>query len=297
MKIRFALLLSLVMPCMLRAEEGPLVVIPLWEKGAPGFEKLRDEPEVMKGSSVTHVNNPSITVFPAPKEKANGAAVLIVPGGGHRQLGFGGEGVEPAKLLNGLGVTCFVLKHRLPREEGSPYNIDIHPRQDGQRAMRVIRSRAAEWNLDEKRIGILGFSAGGEVVAMVVYGPTGGDAGAADVIDRASCRADFQVSIYPGPLGVPAGPVPANAPPAFFLVANDDTSHVKPVLDQLAKYEEAKRPVEVHLYARGAHGFGMGGRSKLASIRTWTQRLTDWLGDNGFLAAAEEKAQPKAGGK
>ncbi|MHB1083179.1 MAG: alpha/beta hydrolase [Prosthecobacter sp.] len=296
---RFALVLSFVLPCWICAEEAQPVVIPLWEKGAPGFEKLKDEPEVMKGSSVTHVNNPSITVFPAPKEKANGAAVLIVPGGGHRQLGFGGEGVEPAKLLNGLGVTCFVLKHRLPREEGSPYNLDIHPRQDGQRAMRVIRSRAAEWNLDEKRIGILGFSAGGEVVAMVVYGPTAGDAGAADVIDRASCRADFQVSIYPGPLGVPAGPVPADAPPAFFLVANDDTSHVKPVLDQLAKYEEAKRPVEVHLYARGAHGFGMGGRSKLASIRTWTQRLTDWLGDNGFLAEAQEKGpeKAKAGGK
>ncbi len=292
---RFALLLSFVLPCSLFAEEVPPVVIPLWDKGAPGFEKLRDEPEVMKGSSVTHVNNPSITVFPAPKEKANGAAVLIVPGGGHRQLGFGGEGVEPAKLLNGLGVTCFVLKHRLPREEGSPYSLDIHPREDGQRAMRVIRTRAAEWNLDEKRIGILGFSAGGEVVAMVVYCPTAGDAGAADVIDRASCRADFQVSIYPGPLGVPAGPIPADAPPAFFLVANDDTSHVKPVLDQLAKYEEAKLPVEVHLYARGAHGFGMGGRSKLASIKSWTQRLSDWLGDSGFLAVAEEKA--KAGGK
>lgn len=288
-----ALLLSFVLPCSLCAEEP--VMIPLWEKGAPGFEKLKDEPEVMKGSSVTHVNNPSITVFPAPKEKANGAAVLIVPGGGHRQLGFGGEGVEPAKLLNGLGVTCFVLKHRLPREEGSPYSLDIHPRQDGQRAMRVIRSRAAEWNLDAKRIGILGFSAGGEVVAMVVYGQTAGDANAADPVERASCRADFQVSIYPGPLGVPAGPIPADAPPAFFLVANDDTSHVKPVLDQLAKYEEAKRPVEVHLYARGAHGFGMGGRSKLASIRTWTQRLTDWLGDNGFLTAVPEGA--KATGK
>jgi acetyl esterase/lipase len=288
MKIRFALLLSLVMPCMVCAEEAEPVVIHLWEKGAPGFEKLRDEPEVMKGSSVTHVNNPSITVFPAPKEKANGAAVLIVPGGGHSKLGFGGEGVEPAKLLNGLGVTCFVLKHRLPREEGSPYALDIHPRQDGQRAMRVIRTRAAEWNLDTKRIGILGFSAGGEVVAMVVYSPTAGDA---DVIDRASCRADFQVSIYPGPLGVPAGRIPADAPPAFFLVANDDTSHVKPVLDQVAKYEEAKLPVEVHLYARGAHGFGMGGRSKLASIKTWTQRLTDWLGDSGFLVGE------KAGGK
>lgn len=291
----FLLSLTLVLSLhgALRAEEPQ--VIHLWEKGAPGFEKLKDEPEVMKGSSVTHVNNPSITVFPAPKDKANGAAILIVPGGGHRQLGFGGEGVEPAKLLNELGVTCFVLKHRLPREEGSPYNLDIHPRQDGQRAMRVIRTRAAEWNLDTKRIGILGFSAGGEVVAMVVYGPTAGDAGAADVIDRASCRADFQISIYPGPLGVPAGPIPADAPPAFFLVANDDTSHVKPILDQLAQYEAAKLPVEVHLYARGAHGFGMGTRSKFASIKTWTQRMSDWLADSGFLAAAQEKA--KAGGK
>ena len=287
------LLLSLVLSLHgpLRAEEPQ--VIHLWDKGAPGFEQLKDEPEVVKGTSVTHVNNPSITVFPAPKDKANGAAILIVPGGGHRQLGFGGEGEEPAKLLNNLGITCFVLKHRLPREAGSPYNLDIHPRQDGQRAMRVIRSRTAEWNLDPKLIGILGFSAGGEVVAMVVYSPTAGDPAAADPIDRASCRADFQISIYPGPLGVPAVPIPADSPPAFFLVANDDTSHVKPILDQLAKYEDAKLPVEVHLYARGTHGFGMGTRSKLASINTWTQRMTDWLGDSGFLA----KELPKAGGK
>ena len=278
---RFAFLLPLALLASLRAEE-PLV-IHLWEKGAPGFESLRDEPEVIKGTSVTHVNNPSITVFPAPKDKANGAAVLIVPGGGHRQLGFGGEGVEPAKLLNDLGVTCFVLKHRLPREEGSPYSLDIHPRQDGQRAMRVIRTRAAEWNLDPKRIGIMGFSAGGEVVAMVVYSPTEGDPKAADPVDRTSSRTDFQISIYPGPLGVPAGPIPAGSPPAFFVVANDDTSHVKPVLDQLAQYEAAKLPVEVPLYARGAHGFGMGGRSKFSSISHWTQRLTEWLGDSGFL--------------
>jgi acetyl esterase/lipase len=152
--------------------------------------------------------------------------------------------------------------------------------------MRVIRSRAAEWSLDPKRIGILGFSAGGEVVAMVVYSPTAGDPAAADPIDHASSRADFQISIYPGPLGVPAGPIPADSPPAFFLVANDDTSHVKPILDQLAKYEDAKLPVEVHLYAKGAHGFGMGTRSKLASIKTWTQRMSDWLADSGFLGKA-----------
>src|SRR4051812_26390141 len=126
--------------CSLQAAEP--VVIHLWEKGAPGFESRRDEPEVIKGTSVTNVHNPSITVYPAAKEKANGAAVLIIPGGGHRQLGFGGEGVEPAKLMNDVGVTAFVLKHRLPREEGSPYSLDIHPRQDVQRAMRLISQQS-----------------------------------------------------------------------------------------------------------------------------------------------------------
>lgn len=269
---------------LVRADDP--VVIHLWPSGAPGFESRKDEPEVVKGASVSNVHNPSITVFPASKDKANGAAVLMIPGGGHRQLGFGGEGVEPAKLLNELGVTVFVLKHRLPREQNSPYSLDIHPRQDVQRAMRVIRSRAAEWSLDQKRIGVMGFSAGGEVVAMLVYSPTEGDPKAADPIDRMNCRADFQISIYPGPLGVPSGPITVDVPPAFFLVANDDTSHVTPIIDQLVKYEQVKRPVEVHLYSQGGHGFGMGGRSKLESIRGWTQRLVDWMKDSGFLAPA-----------
>src|SRR4051812_106771 len=235
LSIRVALAFVVSTALMVKAEE-PLL-IHLWEKGAPGFESRKDEPEVVKGSTVTNVHNPSITIFPAPKEKANGTAVLIIPGGGHRQLGFGGEGVEPAKLMNELGVTAFVLRHRLPREEGSPYSLDIHPKQDVQRAMRVIRSRAAGWKLDEKRIGVMGFSAGGEVVAMLVYNLTEGDPKSSDPVERQNCRADFQISISPGPLGVPQGPTPADAPPAFFVVANDDTSHVTPILDQLAKYE------------------------------------------------------------
>ncbi|MDR3404977.1 MAG: alpha/beta hydrolase [Chthoniobacter sp.] len=264
------------------------LVIHLWEKGAPGFESRRDEPEVVKGGSISNVHNPSITVFPAPKDKANGCAMIIVPGGGHRQLGFVGEGVEPAKFMNDLGITVFVLKHRLPREPNSPYSLDIYPRQDIQRAMRLIRSRAAEWNLDPKRIGAMGFSAGGETVAMLVYSPTAGDPQASDPIDRMDCHTDFQISIYPGPLGIPAGPISADAPPAFFVVANDDVSHSGAVLDQVAKYEQAKRPVECHLYAGGGHGFGMGARSKLASIHSWTQRLADWLADRGLLAKPGE---------
>jgi len=266
---------------------GEPQVIHLWPKGAPGFENRRDEPELAKDYWVRNIHNPSITVFPAPKEKANGAAVLIVPGGGHRELVFGAEGVEPAQYLNNLGVTCFVLKHRLARETNSPYSLKIHPREDAQRAMRLIRSRAAEWNLDTNRIGAMGFSAGGEVVAMLVYSPTDGDPSAADVIDRMNCRSDFQIVIYPGPLGVPAGEVPADAPPAFFVVANDDTSHVGPVISQLQKYEQAKRPIEVHLYAHGGHGFNLGKRSQLKSIHDWPQRLADWLSDNAILEPAK----------
>jgi len=268
-------------------------VIHLWEKGAPGFEDRRDEPELAKDYWVRNIHNPSITVFPAPKEKANGAAILIVPGGGHRELVFIPEGVEPAKFFNDLGVTCFVLKHRLPRETNSPYSLQIHPRQDAQRAMRTIRSRAAEWNVDTNRIGVCGFSAGGEVAALLVYSPTAGDTNSTDVIERMNCRTDFQISIYPGPLGVPAGDIPADAPPAFFLVANDDNSHVGPVIAQLEKYRAAKRPVEVHLYARGGHGFNMGARSKLTSIKGWPQRMADWLADNNFLQPATSVANEK----
>ena len=280
--------------CALTAfgKDGPQVIA-LWEKGAPGFEARRDEPESAEDYWVKNIHNPSITIFPAPKEKANGAAVLIIPGGGHRELVFNAEGVEPAKYLNSLGMTCFVLKHRLARETNSPYSLAIHPKQDAQRALRVIRSRAGEWNLDPNRIGALGFSAGGEVVAMLVYSPTAGDTNAADAIDRVSCQVNFQISIYPGPLGVPTGEIPADAPPAFFLVANDDSSHVGPVLAQLEKYRAAKRPVEVHLYARGGHGFNLGQRSKLTSIKTWPERLADWLADNNFLQPAASASTEK----
>lgn len=268
-------------------------VIPLWEQGAPGFEERRNEPEQARDYWVRNIHNPSLTVFPAPKEKANGAAVLIVPGGGHRELVFNAEGVEPAKFLNDLGVTCFVLKHRLARETNSPYSLQIHPRQDAQRAMRLIRSRAAEWSLDTNRIGAMGFSAGGEVVAMLVYSPTTGDTNAVDAIDRMNCRVDFQIVIYPGGLGVPTERIPEDAPPAFFLVAMDDTSHVRPVLSQLEKYWQAKRPIEVHLYAKGGHGFNLGSRSKLNSIKTWPQRLADWLADNNLLLPAAASADKK----
>jgi acetyl esterase/lipase len=261
--------------------------IPLWPNGAPGFESRRDEPERAQDYWVRNIHNPSITVFLPSKEKANGAAVLICPGGGHRELVFKAEGTEPAQYLNSLGVTAFVLKYRLARETNSPYSLQKHPREDAQRAMRLIRSRAAEWSVDTNRLGVLGFSAGGEVASMVAYGPTEGNAKASDPIDRLDCRPNFQIVIYPGPLGIP-DQIPPNAPPAFFLVANDDKSHVEPVMRLVAQYREANRPVELHLFAKGGHGFNLGTRSKLESIKTWPQRMADWLADSGFLSASEK---------
>ncbi|MFO1476492.1 MAG: alpha/beta hydrolase [Verrucomicrobiota bacterium] len=260
-------------------------VLHLWTNGAPGFENRRDEPELARDYWVRNIHNPSITVFLPPKEKANGAAVLICPGGGHRELVFNAEGVEPARFFNDLGVAAFVLKYRLAREEGSPYSIDREALQDAQRALRLIRSRAPEWNLDPHRIGIMGWSAGGELVDLLVYHPAEGRADAPDPVDRVSCRPDFQILIYPGPLGAPDS-VPTNTPPAFMLAANDDTVPSQTIVKLLEEFRKSNVPVEVHLYAQGSHAFNMGNRSKLKSIHDWPNRLANWMADNRILNPA-----------
>jgi acetyl esterase/lipase len=264
--------------------QQPQQEIPLWPNGAPGFESRRNEPQVAKDYWVANIHNPSITLYLPSKEKAMGAAVVICPGGGHRLLVFNAEGDEPARYLASIGVAAFVLKYRLGRQEGSPYSIEKHARQDGERAMRVVRSRAREWDLDPNRIGMMGFSAGGEIVSMVAFGSGSANVNAADEIDRVDSRPNFLIMIYPGPLGIP-DVIPANAPPAFLLAANDDECCSPPAMKLLQRYRDAKIPVEAHIYAHGSHGFNMGNRSKLASIKGWPQRLADWLADNHFLDA------------
>jgi acetyl esterase/lipase len=263
----------------------------LWPNGAPGFESRKNEPELAKDWWVKNVNNPSITVFLPPKGKATGAGVVICPGGGHQALVFNAEGKEPAVYLNRLGIAAFVLKYRLFREEDSPYSLEKHVNEDITRAMRFVRSRAKEFNVDPARLGIMGFSAGGEVVALVAYVPGDGDPKATDPIDRLNAKPNFQILIYPGPLGIPEK-VPADAPPAFLLAANNDTCCSGPIVKLLAGYREANIPVEVHLYDRGQHGFNMGNRSKLKSINNWPQRMADWLSDHNFFDPAKE-AQEK----
>jgi acetyl esterase/lipase len=275
-------LLAIVVSAFSLHAQTPPQVIPLWPNGAPGFEKLRDEPEQAKDYWVKHINNPSLTVFLPPKEKATGAAVLIIPGGGHRELVFNAEGVEAAQYFRSVGVAAFVLKYRLAREENSPYKLPDAPAEDGLRAMRVIRARAGEFNINPHRLGLIGFSAGGEVAAWVTFGPNAGNAQSSDAIDRESARPDFDVFIYPGPLGFPKTSVPSDAPPAFFLCSmNDGAANV--VLQMVPLYHAAKVPVEVHLYSHGTHAFNMGLHSEFQSLRDWPHRLTDWLIGSGYL--------------
>jgi acetyl esterase/lipase len=260
------------------------LVVPLWKNGAPGFENKKTEPEEAKDYWIKNINNPGITVFFPPADIANGTAVLICPGGGFRLLVFNAEGIDPAKYLNKLGITAIILKYRLPREPNSPYSLDKQPAEDAHRAMRLVRSMAKEWKIDTSRIGMLGFSAGGEVVDAIAFSPGKGDPGATDPIDRLNGKPDFIMQVYPGPLFVPES-VSSDAPPAFLIAADHDTCCSISVMRLLEDYRKAKVSVEAHIMAHGDHGFNMGYRSTLQSLKTWPQLMTNWLLDSKLIKA------------
>lgn len=260
--------------------------IHLWENGAPGFEKRKNIPEKAKDWWVRRINNPSITVYLPPKEKATGAGVIIAPGGGFRLLVITEEGDEPARYLNSIGVAAFVLKYRLP-EDGlfSPYRFE-NVRQDAYRAVRLVRSRAQEWNLDPHRVGMMGFSAGGNLISMIAYAPGEGDPNAPDPVDRLNGRPDFQIQVF-GCGNVP-DKLPPDSPPAFLIVANDDESGCdQAMLNQLVKLRAARVRVEAIFLAWGKHAFNMGDRTNLVTVKTWPQRMADWMQDSGYLTPAQ----------
>jgi len=178
-------------------------------------------------------------------------------------------------------VTVGVLKYRLFREEGSPYT-EVHPTQDVIRAMRLVRSNAENCGIDLDRIGIMDFSAGGEVVNWVAYDANPGVANSSDPIERYAAQPNFQIQVYPGPLGTPKT-VPKNAPPAFLVAANKDECCSSTIVDTMIAYRAAGADVEMHLYSKDEHAFNMGIRSEFVSINHLPDRLKDWLEDNSYF--------------
>jgi acetyl esterase/lipase len=276
------LLISLlIIPSTQSHAQESVRTVALWKNGAPGFEKLKNDKELAQDWWVRNINDPSLTIFLPPKEKANGTAVVICPGGGFKNLVFNSEGRDAAKYLNSLGITALVLKYRLFRMENSPYNQE-HPTQDIFRAMRWAKSMSQELGIDTTKLGVMGFSAGGEVAAWVSYRFLENHATSNDAIDRLNPRPSFQVLIYPGPLCVPAT-VPPAAPPTFMVASNNDECCSEPTLKLVELHRAAKVPVELHLYEKGAHAFNMGYRSEFITLKNWPQRLSDWMVDNGWV--------------
>jgi len=261
--------------------ESP-TTIQLWPHGAPGSERRASEPEIVENTYVRNVHSPNLTVFPADPRHANGAAIIIAPGGGHRMLVFVNEGSGPAKALNRYGVTVFVLKYRLAREAGSTYAIERDAAADLRRAVRWVRANAAQYGVDPRRIGVMGFSAGGELVTQVADNPAPPQASSADPLDAVSARPDFQVLVYPGPLGIPAQAV-ADAPPAFITAGTLDQCCAEPAMTLYSQLRKAGVSAELHLFADMDHGFNIAAHSESLSIQHWPDRLADWLNDGGWL--------------
>jgi endo-1,4-beta-xylanase len=285
MRLRLVAVVSFVVALPVLSAE-PLE-IPLWEKGPPGFEGRKDEKEkkdVQKSGEykVTNVHNPTLTVFLPPKEKATGVGVVIAPGGGFRELWVMHEGINEAKWLNERGIAAFVLKYRLPREKDSPYKLEEQPAQDGQRAMRLVRSKAKEWGVDPNRLGIMGFSAGGELTALTCGAPGKGKEDAADPIDHENARPDFQALIYSGPLGIRGATVTKEMPPTFMLVGDNDNAATWLVSHYLA-LKKAGVSSELHVYAKVPHGFGMREPKTPKPVDSWMQRFVEFLTVEGIL--------------
>src|SRR5437867_5634111 len=256
-----------------------------WPGGAPGSEGKTDQEIVQGGTngerSVYRINNPSITPYLPPKDKANGAAVIVIPGGGHRVLAIDHEGYNVAQWLSERGIAAFVLKYRLARETNSTYQVEVHALADTQRAIRLVRSRAQEWGIDPARVGVMGFSAGGELAAFASMRFDNGVEDAADELDRQNSRPAFQALIYPG--SSRKIELSKDSPPAFLACAYNDRPDIAEGLAEVyLRFKRAGVPAELHIYGSGGLGFGVRASNR-KPVATWPARFEEWLGDNGFL--------------
>ncbi len=272
--------------------------IPLWPGTAPGDpvtmpaekDTTRENGELVSGRSVIRLGDvsvPTLTLYRAPKEKATGASVLVLPGGGYSILAMDLEGTEICEWLNSIGVTAVLVKYRVPVRTGRPRW--EAPLQDAQRALSMVRAHAAEWRLDPHRIGVLGFSAGGHLAALTSTRFEHRSYDAVDAADRISCRPDFALLIYPAYLTVemegdkiaPELTITAQTSPTFLVQAEDDSVRVETGLFYYAALHRAKVSAEMHLYPAGGHGYGL--RPSRNLIATWPRRAEEWLRSQGWI--------------
>ncbi len=274
----------------------PTETIALWPgdvpdevKGEVGEEAPKpNRPGSKKIIRLGNVSKPTIALFPAPKDKATGAAVVVCPGGGYSILAYDLEGTEVCEWLNSIGVTGILLKYRVPRRK----NREKHaaPLQDAQRAMGIVRSKAKAWGIDPKRIGILGFSAGGHLAASTLTNHDTRTYGLVDDVDDFSSRPDFGILIYPAYLVdnetksklQPEIHVTKATAPCFFAHAGDDRIPAEGSVQMyLALRRAGVKGNELHIYPKGGHGYGL--RSSEHPVVTWPARAGDWMKAMGWL--------------
>jgi acetyl esterase/lipase len=267
------------------------LTLPVWPGLAPGatanppaeVDTTTAKDNLIAGKPLVRLGNvstPTLTLY-APQGKNTGAAVVVFPGGGYRILAIDLEGTEVCDWLNSAGISCVLLKYRVP--DTGPYPKSASALQDAQRAVGLVRLHAAEWKIDPNRIGVLGFSAGAHLAAALstrydqrLYKPI-------DAADKLSCRPDFAVIVYPGYLALADKNFAPNAdinptastPPSFVVQAEDDPVHVENAVVYYMALKNAKVPAELHIYAEGGHGYGL--RRTALPVTTWPQSVETWL--------------------
>lgn len=267
------------------------LTLDLWPHGSPGaqpnsaaeVDTTTAKDHLIAGKAVIRLGNvstPTLTVY-APKQQSTSLAIVVFPGGAYHILAIDLEGTEVCDWLNSVGVTCVLVKYRVP--DSGPYPKSSAALQDAQRALGIVRSHAAEWHIDPARIGVLGFSAGAHLSAALsthfdqrLYEPV-------DDSDKVSCRPDFAVIVYPGYLALseqnfapnPEIHVTSQTPPSFIVQAEDDPVHVENSTVYFLALKNAKVPAEMHLYANGGHGYGL--RRTEDPVTAWPKLVETWL--------------------
>ena len=273
--------------------------VPIWPGAVPDAQPVAGPEFVSKSkgpvtgklwTAVNRVSRPTMTVY-SPNGTNTGVAIVVFPGGGYNQLAIDLEGTEICDWLTSRGFTAVLLKYRVPTRESVPYAESPRALEDAQRTLGLVRFHAAEWHIDPHKIGVIGFSAGGHMVAAISTHFDKRTYPAVDAADQESCRPDFAIACYPGHLWDggedlnlnPNVPVTTNTPPTFLVQAEDD--HVDGVEQSLVYYlglKQAGVPVEMHLYAQGGHAFGL--RPSKFPITEWPQLVEKWLGTIGIIS-------------